>query len=158
MMVLQLGVGRDMAGADFRKQRPGARIHPAPVDQTERGARCVAEEDVFRHRQLIEEDRFLMDRGDAGLEGGMRRRQHDGLAGNPDLAFVRLIDAGHGLHQRRLAGTVLADQCGHLSRIEAQPHLVERTYTGKGFGDPRQLDLRLFWDSHRLQNPTCLQE
>ncbi len=156
--VLQLGVGRDMAGADFRKKRPGARIHSPPVDQAERGAGRMAEEDVFRNRQLVEENSFLVNRVDAGLEGGMRRRQHDGSAGNPDLAFVRLIDAGHGLDQRRLAGTVLADQCGHLARIEAQPHLVERTHAGKGFGDSRQLYLRLFWDSHRLQDPTCLRE
>ncbi len=143
--VLQLRLGRDMGSPDFRQQGLRPRIHRAPVDQLQGGARRVAEKDVFRRRQLVEENRFLMDGGDAGLEGGMRRGKRDRLARDADLALVRLVDAGHGLDQCRLARAVFADQGCHFAGIEAQRHLVQRAHAGKDLEMPDSSILGSFW-------------
>ena len=47
-----------------------------------------------------------------------RAADRDRLAGEQDLAAVRLVDAGHDLDQRRLAGAVLAEEGVDLARLE----------------------------------------
>ena len=70
-------------------------------------------------RQLVEQHRFLVDRGDAGRAGVVRRwRRCTGCAVERMLARVGLVDAGQDLDQRRLAGAVLADQRRHLAGVE----------------------------------------
>ena len=96
----------------------GAAVHRLPVDRAPGCARRMAEEDVFGNRQLVEEHGFLVDGGDAGVDGGLRAGKGDRLAVDQDLAFVRAIDAGQDLDERRFAGTVFADQRGDLARIE----------------------------------------
>ena len=49
----------------------------------------------------------------------------DLLAANADRARVRAVDAGEDLHQRRLAGAVLADQRVDLAGPEIEPGVVE---------------------------------
>ena len=52
--------------------------------------------------------------GDDPACGPFGRRRSDRLPVDQDLAVVLLDDAGHDLHQRRLAGAVLAHQCVHV--------------------------------------------
>ena len=65
-----------------------AAVHGLPVDRAEGGARRVAEEDVLGDRQFVEEHRFLVDGGDAGVDGCLRAGEGNRLAVDADLAFV----------------------------------------------------------------------
>src|SRR5919206_150926 len=49
----------------------------------------------------------------------------DRLPLEQDLAAVDGVDAGDALDQRRLAGTVVADQRGHLPRVDREIDVVE---------------------------------
>ena len=49
----------------------------------------VAEEDVLGDRQIVEEHRLLVGRGDAAMEGGLGVRDGDGLAVEHDAALRR---------------------------------------------------------------------
>ena len=72
--------------------------------------RLAAHEDVLGDRQVGEERGLLVDHRDAGGLGGGGRGEVDVRAAEPEDAGVALVDAGHDLDQRRLAGAVLADQ------------------------------------------------
>ena len=75
-------------------------------------------EDVLGDRQVAEQVQLLEDHADA-----VRRPRRpdvakdDRLAVEQDAPERRLLDAGDDLHQRRLAGAVLADQ--HVDRAAA---------------------------------------
>ena len=87
------------------------------VDQPERPAiaRLAADEDIGRGVQIVEEVQLLMHEGDAaghGLadaEGGML------LAVQADAAGAGLHHPAQHLHQRALAGAVLADEADDLA-------------------------------------------
>ena len=72
----------------------------------------VAEEDVLGDRQQRHQRQFLVDDDDAELLAVGDAREAALLALEDDLAVVGAvrIDAAQHLHQRRLAGAVLADQ------------------------------------------------
>ena len=133
--VAQPRVGVDMAGMHRVEHLARIGAHGLPVDGAEARARRMAEKDVLGDRQIVEQHGFLMDRGDAVLEGLVRAGERDRLAADADLAGVRLVDAGEDLHQRRLAGAVLADQRGHLARIERQADIVQRAHAREGSCD-----------------------
>ena len=75
--------------------------------------------------------------------------QPDFLAAQADLAGVGVVDAGDDLHQRRLAGAVLAHQRVDGAALEAELDIVERDDAGKCLADA--LDLRA--DSLRPPSP-----
>ena len=62
-----------------------------------------------------------------------------GGAVEADLAGVGLVDAGKDLHQRGLAGAVLADERDDLAARDLEVHLVESEDAGKTFGDRSHL-------------------
>ena len=121
--------------ADLVQQPGGSAVHLGPVDQAQPGARRVADEDVLRHRKLVEQDGFLMNRRDPGRGGIVRRGQGDRVSVDTDGAAVGTIDPGQDLDSRGLAGPVFADQSGDLTRIEVEPHLIQRLDARKGLGD-----------------------
>ena len=96
---------------------------------------AVADEDVLGHAQIGEDQRLLVDGGDAeplGV-GGVAGRH--GRAVDQDLALVRRVDAGHHLDQRRLAGPVLAHQRVDLAPPQLERHVVEGTRGPEALGD-----------------------
>ena len=141
--VLQPMVGVDMRGAHVVEHLAGLAAHLAPVDGLEAGARGVSQKDVLGHRQFVEQHRLLVNGGDAGAEGGVSGAEMDRHALDGDLALVRLVDAGQDLHQRRLAGAVLADQRGDLAGIERQRHVMQGPDTGEALADPLEGQQRL---------------
>ena len=58
-----------------------------------------------------------------------------GVAVDADLAVVVGVHAGEDLHQRRLAGAVLADQRVHLAGAKLEVDAVERGDAGEALGD-----------------------
>ena len=93
--------------------------------------RLAADEDVLRRRQVGHQVQLLMDYADAQLLRAARRADFDRLAIEQDLALVGLVDAGEDLHQRRLAGAVLAHQRMHFAGVQLQPDPVQRANARK---------------------------
>ena len=108
-----------------RRARPWRAGAPPPRSSSPASRPCrsgelrlVAEIDVLADGEVGEQRLLLEHHADALPVGIGGLTQGDGLAGEQDLAGVRLIDAGQDLHQRRLAGAVLADQADHLVRAD----------------------------------------
>ena len=68
----------------------------------------AAEEDVLEDREVAGEVELLVEHRDAGGEGVGRAGEAALGAVEDDAPGVRRVDAGENLHQRRLAGAVLA--------------------------------------------------
>ena len=64
------------------------------------------------------------------------------LAGNEDLAGIALIRPGQDLHERRLAGRVVADQPEDLAGIEHEIDVDQRLDRAERLGDLTHLDDR----------------
>src|SRR5262249_24260468 len=78
---------------------------------------------------------LLMDHRDAGLACGQRVSGNVGLAGQLEPAAVGGERTGQDLHQRALAGTVLAHQRVHFSRQDFQIHAAERSHRAERLAD-----------------------
>ena len=65
-----------------------------------------------------------------------------GCAVDADLAGVLAVGAAEDLHQRRLAGAVLAEQHVHFAGVQRQIDAVERDDAGKGLADAAHLEHR----------------
>ena len=88
--------------------------------------RLPAEQDVLGDRQVRAERQLLVDQRDAALARLVRRRRTVRLARQPHLALVGLQRPGKHVHQRALAGAVLADERVDLAGLERKRHAVER--------------------------------
>ena len=67
------------------------------------------------------------------------------MTGSPrstDLARVGLVEPVEDVHQRRLAGAVLAEQRVHLAARELEVDVVVRDDAGEHLRDPAQLEDR----------------
>jgi hypothetical protein len=65
------------------------------------------------------------------------------VAFEKDLAGVRDVDAGDGLDEGRLAGTVVADQRYDFGRIDIEVHIRQRLHGAKVLADVAELQERL---------------
>ena len=120
--------------------RSASRNICAPVDH--RAAVLVTDEDVLGDVEIGKQQRLLIDRGDAkSLRlGGAANR--DRPAGQKHLAAIRLMDAGHDLDQRRLAGAVLAEQGVNLAGVKRERDVFERLGGVETLGDAANLQDR----------------
>ena len=66
------------------------------------------EEQVLQYRERLHQHEMLVDHADPGPDRVLRTADRPLLAVDHDLAAVGLIVAVEDVHQRRLAGTVLA--------------------------------------------------
>ena len=123
---------------DAGKQGAGLFLHRGPVDQAKSGARGMAQKNVLGHGKIVEQDGFLMDRGDASGGGGLRGGEGCGAARHLDHAVVGLVDAGQDFHDGRFARAILADQGGNLTGIERELHIRQGAHAGKRFRDAGQ--------------------
>ena len=64
------------------------------------------------------------------------------LAVDADLARVFTVGAAEDLHQRRLAGAVLAEQHVHVAGVQRQIDFVERQHAGERLADAAHLEHR----------------
>ena len=80
----------------------GTRIHRRPIDEAQPVSRRVSEKDVFGHRQLVEENGFLVDRRNPISDRRLGALKPDRQPIDHDLAGVRVVDAGENLDERRL--------------------------------------------------------
>ena len=113
-----------------------------PVVQDERQVPTglAPQEDVLGDGQVRRQIEFLVDHADAEALGGpcagdIGRRTFDG-----DHAGVCPVHPGQDLHQRGLAGAVLADQGVHLTRVELEMAVHERVDAREVLGDALHLN------------------
>ena len=90
-------------------------VHRAPVDPPQARQRVMAHHDVLRDAEVREQRRLLVDHRDAGVACVVRGVEVDGLAAREHVPGVAPDDPAEYLDERRLAGSVLADQAAHLA-------------------------------------------
>ena len=125
------------------QQGAGARLVGVPVDDAVSGV-LVAEEDVFGDRQHRHQREFLVDDDDALAFAVVDAFEVAVLPAIDDLAVIGAgrIDARQHLHQRRLAGAVLADHGVNFALLHAEVDVGQRLDAGKRLGDAAHLQNR----------------
>ncbi len=140
--LLDQGVGVDVEAVAVGDLRDLA-LRAAPKSSRALRVGSAAEDDVLEHREVVGELEVLVHHADpaaiasAGecMTTTARRR----------WLIVPLVGAVHpveGLHQRRLAGAVLADDGVHRPAPHAQVDVVVGHDAGEALGDARELDGR----------------
>ncbi len=134
---------------EFGEMRIEAGHHPARLgfhgDVVERapGAPELApQEQVGRGVEILGERQGLIDRLDAvapGVAGAVDRSRP---AVDADLARVGPIGAREHLDQRRLAGTVVAQQADDLAAAKIERHVVDRAHATEADAHAAHLDQR----------------
>src|SRR5690606_26298792 len=102
-----------------------------------------AEMDVLRNGECLYQLEMLVDHADAGGDRLDRRSKADLPSVDEDASPVRLVDAGQDVHQRRLAGAVLAQKSMNLSRDEVEVQVLVGDDARKGLDDALEADDRL---------------
>jgi hypothetical protein len=120
----------------------GIGIQAGAVDEPAT-ARLAGKKDVLGHRQVRHQVQLLVNDGDAHRLGLVRRREMAHLALVAERAFVRRELAADDLHQRRLAGTVLAAHRVHFAAPQREAHTGQRHHIEEALGDAVQLQQRL---------------
>ena len=82
---------------------------------------------------------MLMNQRDAGLLGVGRRTHRDPLARYINVAEIRFDRAAQHLDQRRLAGTVLANDAHDLAREDGKRNVVIGAQLTVGLGQSARL-------------------
>ena len=85
---------------------------------------------------------MLVDHADPLRDGVRRRRDGDWLAAEQDLALVGRDQAVQDVHQRRLAGAVLAKERVDLASTHVEVDVVVRDHAGEAFGHAAHLQRR----------------
>ena len=114
------------------------------------GDRCLqqrlalgAEDDVFEHREILDQHEVLVDHADADGDGVVGRVDRHRLAADADLAAVGLVEAVEDRHQRRLAGAVLADDAVDGAALDFQMDVAVGMDRAKTLVDADQARLQL---------------
>ena len=105
-------------------------------------ARLVAEDDVLGDGEHRDELEVLVDHPDAGGDGVGAAVEAHRLAPQEQLAGVGLVEPEHDVHQRALAGPVLAEEAEHLALVEHEVDVLVRDDAREGLGDPPDLEDR----------------
>ncbi len=122
----------------------------AEVEQGAPGVRRLGgEHDVLGHRHHGDQHEVLMHHSHAGLDRGTRRAELHRLAGDDDLALVGVVQPVEDVHQRRLAGTVLAEQRVDLALPQVEVDVVVRDGAREALRDVAHLEHGAGRSSHR---------
>ena len=85
----------------------------------------AAEEHVLDDVEVVAQREVLVHDLDAQRGGVLRGVDGDRLALEQDLAGVDRVDADDALDERGLAGAVVADERGHLARVDVEVDVVQ---------------------------------
>ena len=123
--------------------RASRRISRAAAERATGRRSHVGHDDVFGDRQGRAERQLLVDDDDAGRAAGERRgERRSALPSTRISPSSGCKVAGEDIHQRRLAGAVLADDGMHLAWPEIDRDAVERQNAREPLGHPGDLDQR----------------
>ncbi len=124
-------VGID-AHAELLEERGRVAAHLAPVDPMPALERLRADEDVLRDAEVGEERRLLEDDRDPRLLRLLGAVEDHLLAVEQQPAALGPVDAGEDLHERRLAGAVLAHERVRLAGVQLDVRVLERADGAEG--------------------------
>src|SRR5690606_7215470 len=99
-----------------------------------------AEHQVLGDGQRLDEHEVLVHHADAEVDRVAGAADRDLLAVHEDLAGVGLLEPVEDLHQRRLAGAVLADQRVDLAPLDLEVDVVVREDEPEALGDAPHTD------------------
>lgn len=99
----------------------------------------AAEDDVLEDGEVVGEHEVLVHHADAAGDGVARVVEGDPLAVDGDGALVRLLHAVEDLHQRRLAGAVLAHEGVHRATANRDVDVVVGHDAWESLGDAAEL-------------------
>ena len=132
--VLHPGVGVDghpEVGAEGRDAlRAGVEVEQGTA------AQLVAQHHVLGDRERLHQLEVLVDHADAVGDGVGRAPEAHGLALDDELAGVGLVEPEDHVHERRLAGAVLAQQAVDLAAAELEVDGVVGQDAREPLGDP----------------------
>ncbi len=122
--------------ADVGQQFPRPVGHAPMMDERQPAeTRKALDKDVLGDRQVGEQVELLVDEADAGRRGVGRPLRLVEPAAEVHGAAFRTQHAAHDVHQRRLAGAVLADQAEHAAGMEIEVDAVEHLHAEEGLAD-----------------------
>ncbi len=96
---------------------------------------CLPRIDVLGDRQVRHYRQLLMHHADAGVERIAGGAESHLLPVDAHAAAEIRVHAGDDLHQRLLAGAVLADEAMDFAGAEREVDLAKRFDTAEGFRD-----------------------
>ena len=99
-------------------------------------AQLVAQHHVLGDRERLHQLEVLVDHADAVGDGVGRAPEAHGLALDDELAGVGLVEPEDHVHERRLAGAVLAQQAVDLAAAELEVDGVVGQDAREPLGDP----------------------
>ena len=102
--------------------------------------RLDPEHDVLGDGEDGDQHEVLVDHADPGRDRVARVVEGDGLAVDEDLALVVLVQPVEDVHQRRLAGAVLAEQGVDLAGLDRQVDVLVGDDPGEALRDPAELE------------------
>ncbi len=119
--------------AEPRQEGFGFLTHSRWIDPETAG--LAAEVHVLDRVEVGNQARVLVDHRHAEATRLGGTEVHGGISANADLSGVRLADAGENSHERRLAGTVLANERVDFPRAAVERDVAQSLHARKRFGD-----------------------
>ena len=101
----------------------------------------VAEHDVLGDGEDGDEHEVLVHHADAGRHGVARAGEVLDVVVEQDLALVGLVQAVEHVHQRGLAGAVLAEQAVDLAGLDREVDVVVGDQGAEPLGDAAEFEL-----------------
>ena len=101
-----------------------------------RPRRLLPKEDVFSGREFWNQIELLVDHGDAGRAGLLRRAKRDFHTVHLEHAGIGAMGSPENLHERALPRAVLAQQREHLAGMHVEIHPTQSLHAGKRLPDP----------------------
>ena len=123
--------------------RAGDAVGRRPVDDERQcSRRHAAEQHVLGDAQMRQQAELLIDGADAERHGVGRPVDPRRLAVEQDVAAVRMRGARQHLHQRRLAGAVLAADRQHASLADRERDVADGRVAVVALGDAADREMR----------------
>ncbi len=117
----------DAQGCDvLRCFPPHRRLVQQPAIPPACAGDLAPEKEVRLHIHMRHDGQVLVHRLDPQRAGFKGRGDAHLPPLEPDQAGIGLQGAGHDLHQRRLPGTIVADQADDLPRVKLERHPIQR--------------------------------
>ena len=142
LLLADAEVGHELVGVDLQPVTAAEGADPAArrVARDDRPARLATEDDVLPHREVVGEHEVLEHHADAVADRGRGGAEVLHLAVDEDRSLVGLMGAVERLHQRRLAGPVLADDGVDRAAPNLEVDAVVGDDTWEALDDVAQFD------------------